>query len=836
MFLSVIIPCYNEEATVGTVVQELLDAKFEFDMEIIVVNDASTDSSGEILNEFFLGGKILLLHNSQNLGKTKSIKKALQYAQGEFILIKDADLEYSTSDIPKLVALAEATGAKAVYGSRSLAISGQKSLFHYGNQFITKVFNLVFRVSLTDLTTCYKLIYSGFFKDNSIESGSFGFCPEVTAKLVMQGVDILEEPIQYNPRSYENGKKLKVWEGVYFLYLILRFRLQGLLRKYTFKYTLRNLFEFLAFLGFFLSSMWYLASRNKYVPNYSIQLFIMLCIVFLFLLYNNKFNRFFSSKISLFSILLFVFVWLFLSVVSSREFSYDGLFIYLKRTLYISKYGFLPPTTVSVPYLAELVFGLLHRMGSFPLLQLFFGLLGLSFLFITLKVYEALGVSSENKKLSLFILLTTPSTLALFFVEFKVELFLFNLVALSLYFLIKGLKTFERKHLLLFGLFLGLAVLTKFVFIVPAVLLIFFAFFVSKDPRYIYESGFLMSLIILLWIVFFGLEITWLGMRIPSYLGFIDTPGLEMNPVIEHLCKQDWISRDKGTLFYTTNLLQRIFQPLYYFDLSVPMVPNDTLAGLLDYGVFLYLSFWIFIPVSFPLLFSSDTSPPLRVLILASIFFLLFFFFEIGTIYWYLYGLLPIYILSIPFFLNRLRSPFYRKAVYSMILSLGFIHLFVVFQVLLGISGVSISTKELRDSLGVWEISDQVNALDPEDKILMPFQFPYSIRIYARENHQSYNPVAYSLAFVDPYYTRVVDGSCYFISSGKNFPEMLQEFENLGIKYISVHKESLLHSWHGDAYLRAHNENLYKFITLYTHPVIEFADTGVIYEIDYVSN
>ena len=225
MLLSILVPCYNEKNTIKQVLNELLNEPFDFDIEVIVIDNASTDGSRDIIEQFTDDPRVTLLNNPKNIGKTGSIRRGLEHVNGDYVLIKDADLEYATNEISNIVEHAVKNNYAVVYGSRTLGNQErEKNTFYFGNNFLTNFFNFLYGEKITDLTTCYKLLRSDLYKDIKINSKSFGYCPEVSAKLSKKGISINEIPISYDPRSYLEGKKIKRSEGLYFFYLLLKLK------------------------------------------------------------------------------------------------------------------------------------------------------------------------------------------------------------------------------------------------------------------------------------------------------------------------------------------------------------------------------------------------------------------------------------------------------------------------------------------------------------------------------------------------------------------------------------------------------------------------------------
>ncbi len=226
MKLSVIIPVYNEENTILDIVSRVRNCGVP-DMEIIIVNDCSTDSTKEKLDSLGMFGDIKVMHHAVNQGKGAAIRTAQQFVSGDAVIIQDADLEYSPDEFPHLLAPIERGEADAVYGSR---YSGRELLvdtfWHYmGNKALTTFSNIFSNLHLTDMETCYKMIRADIFKSMSLECNRFGFEPEITAKLAKAKCRIYEIPIAYHARSFDAGKKIGFEDGVAALWHILKYNL-----------------------------------------------------------------------------------------------------------------------------------------------------------------------------------------------------------------------------------------------------------------------------------------------------------------------------------------------------------------------------------------------------------------------------------------------------------------------------------------------------------------------------------------------------------------------------------------------------------------------------------
>jgi glycosyltransferase involved in cell wall biosynthesis len=224
--VSVLVPVYNEAATIESLVAKV--RAVPMDHEIICVNDGSTDGSAEILDRLLAEGKIdRLFHQPRNRGKGAAIRKAIELAEGDVLVVQDADLEYDPAEIPTLLGPIEAGKADAVFGSRFLGGPHRVLYFWHsvGNSLLTLVSNMFTDLNLTDMETCYKVIRTPLAKKLVLTTNRFGFEPEVTARLAQAHARIWEMPISYSGRTYEEGKKIGWRDGVAAFWHILRFNL-----------------------------------------------------------------------------------------------------------------------------------------------------------------------------------------------------------------------------------------------------------------------------------------------------------------------------------------------------------------------------------------------------------------------------------------------------------------------------------------------------------------------------------------------------------------------------------------------------------------------------------
>ncbi len=221
--LTVIIPVYNEQATIREIIARIRAVGVH--QEIIIVDDYSVDGTRQILMEMADEPDIRVLLHGYNRGKGAALRTAFQHAQGEVVLIQDADLEYDPADYPKLLAPLERGEADVVYGSRFLANARQdpSRLHRLGNWLLTKASNLTTGQHLTDMETCYKVFRRQVIDRVDLEQDRFGFEPELTAKISRLGYRIQEVPIRYQSRCYEEGKKIGALDGLQALWCIARY-------------------------------------------------------------------------------------------------------------------------------------------------------------------------------------------------------------------------------------------------------------------------------------------------------------------------------------------------------------------------------------------------------------------------------------------------------------------------------------------------------------------------------------------------------------------------------------------------------------------------------------
>lgn len=226
MKLSVIIPVYNEAGTILNVIDQVRRCGVP-DLEILVVDDCSTDGTTSLLRSLPPSPDLRIFTHERNMGKGAGIRTAQAHITGEAVIIQDADLEYSPSEFPRMLSLIAENKADAVFGSRySGNVILVDTFVHYmGNRMLTNFSNLCSNLHLTDMETCYKMVRSSLFRQFHLECSRFGFEPEVTAKLARLRARIYEIPIAYTARPYEAGKKIGWKDGVAALWYILKYNL-----------------------------------------------------------------------------------------------------------------------------------------------------------------------------------------------------------------------------------------------------------------------------------------------------------------------------------------------------------------------------------------------------------------------------------------------------------------------------------------------------------------------------------------------------------------------------------------------------------------------------------
>lgn len=226
--LSVIIPSYNEGATIAEVIKRVKKVNLgPIKKEIIVVNDGSTDQTAKVLAKLKVkSAKLIVLTHKVNLGKGAAVRSALKKATGDVFLTQDADLEYNPNEYKKLLSPFIKDSVEVVYGSRELSKKNKYSHLGYyaGGKLITLITNILYGSSLTDEPTGYKVFKSETLKSIPLESNGFEFCSEVTAHVLSRGIKIHEVPITYKPRSLAEGKKIKLLDGLEAIWTLFKIK------------------------------------------------------------------------------------------------------------------------------------------------------------------------------------------------------------------------------------------------------------------------------------------------------------------------------------------------------------------------------------------------------------------------------------------------------------------------------------------------------------------------------------------------------------------------------------------------------------------------------------
>jgi len=224
--LSILMPVYNERERVEQAIAEVLATELPDEFELIVVDDGSTDGTGELLRSGVWDDRVRLLRHEQNRGKGAAVKTALAHARGELAAVFDADLEYDAADLGLLMPPLLDGRTNACFGVRAFdGYTSHSFLFVLGNRAVTLACNILFNVYLHDIMTCHKMIRTELFRSLPLRSAGFSIEPEIAARLVQRRERIFEVPIHYRARKTEEGKKLTALDGVRVLGTLLRCRL-----------------------------------------------------------------------------------------------------------------------------------------------------------------------------------------------------------------------------------------------------------------------------------------------------------------------------------------------------------------------------------------------------------------------------------------------------------------------------------------------------------------------------------------------------------------------------------------------------------------------------------
>jgi glycosyltransferase involved in cell wall biosynthesis len=221
--LSVVMPVFNERDTIEEIIRRVLAVKLR--IELIVVDDRSTDGTTEILERLQRERGFVLLRQPRNRGKGSALRRGFAAVTGDLVIIQDADLEYSPEEYPQLTELICAGRADVVFGSRFLGRHRVFLLTHYiGNKLLTFIANVLYNTMLSDMETCYKVMRTDVLRSMNLKSNGFGIEPELTAKVFKRRYRVYEVPISYDGRGYEEGKKITWKDGIVALWVLLKYR------------------------------------------------------------------------------------------------------------------------------------------------------------------------------------------------------------------------------------------------------------------------------------------------------------------------------------------------------------------------------------------------------------------------------------------------------------------------------------------------------------------------------------------------------------------------------------------------------------------------------------
>lgn len=227
MKLSILMPVYNEEERIADALKQALAVNYPCEIELVVVNDGSRDGTAEILDRAD-DTRVRVITHERNAGKGAAIKTAVDSAEGEYMVILDADLEYDPQDIPKLLAPVLDGRATVVYGNRTFGSHSAYSFWYVmGNKAVTTAANVLFNSYIGDLETCFKVMPVALYRSLDVRSRGFGMEAEVTGKLLRRRIRPYEVPISYRARGREEGKKITWKDGVEALWILGRLRVSS---------------------------------------------------------------------------------------------------------------------------------------------------------------------------------------------------------------------------------------------------------------------------------------------------------------------------------------------------------------------------------------------------------------------------------------------------------------------------------------------------------------------------------------------------------------------------------------------------------------------------------
>jgi glycosyltransferase involved in cell wall biosynthesis len=221
--LSVVMPVFNERDTIEEIIHRVLAVNLR--IELIVIDDASTDGTSQILDELQKAHGFVLLKQPRNSGKGAALRRGIAAITGDLVIFQDADLEYSPEEYSLLTELICTGRADVVYGSRFLGRHRVFLLTHYlGNRLLTFITNVLYNTMLTDMETCYKVMRTDVLRSMELKSDGFGIEPEITAKVFKRRYRVYEVPISYDGRGYDEGKKITWRDGVIALWVLVKYR------------------------------------------------------------------------------------------------------------------------------------------------------------------------------------------------------------------------------------------------------------------------------------------------------------------------------------------------------------------------------------------------------------------------------------------------------------------------------------------------------------------------------------------------------------------------------------------------------------------------------------
>ena len=222
--LSILIPVFNERRTIAEAVRRARTVELPVDREILIIDDGSTDGTGEIIKRL-ADSTVKVFQQPVNMGKGAALRRGFQESTGDFVVVYDADLEYDPRDWPALLRPILEGEARAVYGSRFTGERRNMMFWHWvGNRFLSLLTNVLYNTTLSDMETCSKLIEGDLIRSLNLTSNRFDIEPEITAKLLRSGVRIYEVPIRYTGREVDEGKKISWRDGFPALWALVKYR------------------------------------------------------------------------------------------------------------------------------------------------------------------------------------------------------------------------------------------------------------------------------------------------------------------------------------------------------------------------------------------------------------------------------------------------------------------------------------------------------------------------------------------------------------------------------------------------------------------------------------